>query len=171
MRRACAALGALVLLAAGVLGWLVLERPEDGAADDLTAADQPAAYVVSGAVRDDVLAAAEEATTRVYGYSWRALTQDRAAARELLTSRMAERYDRTMAGLAPDARSEHRVVEVTVPGSGVVHAAADYARVLVLVDRRTTSRGRTEPRLDLDRVLVTLQRVDGAWRVSELDSL
>ncbi|CAM3523336.1 hypothetical protein [Nocardioides zeicaulis] len=171
MRRACAVLGALVLVAAGVLGWLVLDRPEDGAADDLTSADQPAAYLVSAAVRDDVLQAADQAVTRVYGYSWRSLPEDRSAARALLTGRMAERYDRTMAGLAPDARSEHRVVEVTVPGSGVVHAAADYARVLVLVDRRTTARGRAEPRLDLDRVLVTLVRVDGAWRVSELDSL
>jgi hypothetical protein len=95
----------------------------------------------------------------------------RTAARALLTGPVVDRYDRTMAGLAPDARREHRAVAATVTGSGVVHVAPDYARVLVFLNERTTATGLREPRLELDRVLVSLRRVDGAWRVSELDAL
>ncbi len=171
MRRVCAALAVLVVVAAAVLAWLVAHRPGDGSGDDLTSAAQDATRVASAAARDGAQQAAEEAAARLYGYSWRTLAEDRAAARALLTGPMVDRYDRTMAALAPDARREHRVVAATVTGSGVVHVASDYARVLVLVNERTSTAGRPEPRLELDRVLVSLRRVDGAWRVSELDAL
>ncbi len=171
MRRVAAALAVLVLVAAAVLGWLVARAPADGSAEDLTAADSGAAFVASAGVRDDVLAAAEEAATRVYTYSWRTLSDDRAAARQLLVAPVVDRYDRTMAGVAPGARRDHRVVTATVVGSGVVHAATSYARVLVFVNQRTSADDLDQPRTDLDRVLVTLSRVDGLWRVSELDAL
>ena len=113
----------------------------------------------------------EEATARAYTYSWRTLTDDRAAARQLLVAPVVDRYDRTMAGLAPGARRDHRVVTASVVGSGAVHAATTCARVLVFVNQRTTADALDEPRTDLDRVLVSLTRVDGLWRVSELDAL
>lgn len=171
MRRVVAALGVLVLLAAAVLGWLVAREPADGSAEDLSAADSGAAFLASTEVGDEVVAAAEEATARAYTYSWRTLTDDRAAARQLLVAPVVDRYDRTMAGLAPGARRDHRVVTASVVGSGVVHAATTYARVLVFVNQRTTADDLDEPRTDLDRVLVSLTRVDGLWRVSELDAL
>jgi len=45
------------------------------------------------------------------------------------------------------------------------------ARVLVFVNQRTAGDDLDRPTLDLDRVLVTVRRVDGEWKVSELDSL
>jgi Mce-associated membrane protein len=43
--------------------------------------------------------------------------------------------------------------------------------VLVFVNQRTSGKGLARPTLDLDRVLVTVERVDCDWRVSELDAL
>jgi hypothetical protein len=43
--------------------------------------------------------------------------------------------------------------------------------VLVFVNQSTSGDDLDEPRLDLDRVLVSLQRVGGRWRLSELDAL
>ena len=127
--------------------------------------------MVSRAAKDEVLAVAEEAATRVYSYSWKSLTDDKAAARALLTGDMLDQYDRTMAGVAASSRQDRTVVTAEVTGSGLVTGTASYARVLVFVNQRTDGDDLDEPTLDLDRVLVTLVRARGDWRVSELDAL
>ena len=43
--------------------------------------------------------------------------------------------------------------------------------MLVFVNQRTAAVDLDEPTLDLDRVLVTLVRASGEWKVSELDAL
>jgi hypothetical protein len=62
-------------------------------------------------------------------------------------------------------------VSADVVGTGLVTATSSYARVLVFVNQSTTGDDLDEPRLDLDRVLVTLVRTGGEWKVSELDAL
>lgn len=169
-RRLAAGLAVAVLLAAAALGWLWTQR-DDSAGADITSAASPDASVASDEVRSTVLEAAEEATTRIYGYSWDSLADDKAAARDLLTGGMLDQYDRTMAGVATSSRRDHRVVTAEVVGRALVHATTTYARVLVFVNQSTRSKDLEKPTLDLDRVLVTLRRVDGDWLVSELDAL
>ncbi len=169
-RRLIVGLGALVLGAAVVLGWLVLGAGDDPAAGVSTAASTEAT-VASGAVKDDVLEVASDAATRVYGYSWETLAEDKADARALLTGDMLDQYDRTMAGVATSSRRDHTVVTASVVGEALVHASSSYARVLVFVNQSTTSDDLEEPLLNLDRVLVTLERDGGGWKVSELDAL
>jgi Mce-associated membrane protein len=169
-RRIAAGLAAAVLVAAAALGWLWTQRVDSAGADITSAADQDAS-VASAEVRATVLEAAEEAATRVYSYSWDTLADDKAAARDLLTGSMLDQYDRTMAGVATSSRQDHRVVSAEVVGRALVHATTSYARVLVFVNQSTDGKDLDEPTLDLDRVLVTLRRVDGDWLVSELDAL
>lgn len=169
-QRLIVGLGTLVLAAALVLGWLVLGAGDDPAAGVSTAASTEAT-VASAAVKDDVLEVASDAATRVYGYSWQTLAEDKAGARALLTGDMLDRYDRTMAGVATSSRRDHTVVTASVVGEALVHASSSYARVLVFVNQSTTNDDLEEPLLNLDRVLVTLERVDGEWTVSELDAL
>ena len=88
-----------------------------------------------------------------------------------MTAAMRDRYDRTMAGVTTSSRRNRTVVEAEVLDTALVTASPTYARVLVFVNQRTSGDDRQRPSLDLDRVLVTLERVDGEWRVSELDSL
>lgn len=163
-------LGALVLAAALVLGWLVRGAGDDPAVGVSTAASTRAT-VASAAVKDDVLEVASEAATRIYGYSWETLAEDKADARALLTGGMLDQYDRTMAGVATSSRRDHTVVTAAVVGEALVHASSSYARVLVFVNQSTASDDLDEPLLNLDRVLVTLERADGRWKVSELDAL
>lgn len=169
-RRTVAVLVVAVLVAAAALGWLWTQR-EDPFGADITSAAAEDATVASADVRDAVLEAAEEAATRVYSYSWDTLADDKAAARDLLTGDMLDQYDRTMAGVATSSRRDHRVVSAEVVGRALVLATTSYARVLVFVNQSTDGKDLDEPTLDLDRVLVTLRRVDGEWRVSELDAL
>ena len=169
-RRLAGVLALAVLVAAGVLGWLWTQR-DDGAGADVTSAADPASSVASDEVRSTVLEAAGEAAGRVYSYSWDSLAADKAAARGLLTGSMLDQYDRTMAGVATSSRRDRRVVSAEVVGTAVVHATTSYARVLVFVTQSTDGKDLEKPTLDLDRVLVTLERVGGDWLVSELDAL
>lgn len=171
MRRAAAGLAVLVLVAAVVLGWLVDQRARARAAPDVTTAESSEASVVSAEVKAAVLDAASEAATRVYSYSWESLRSDRSAARALLTGDMLAQYDRTMAGVATSSRRDRTVVSAEVVGVALVHASSSYARVLVFVNQSTDREDLERPLLNLDRVLVTLRRVGGSWKVSELDAL
>ena len=168
-KRLALALAVLVLAAGLALVWMVQtgDRPVEG----VTTAESEQAEVVSQAVKDDVTAVAEEAAGRIYGYSWKSLSEDKAAARALLTGDMLAQYDRTMAGVATSSLRDRTVVSADVAGSALVTATPSYARVLVFVNQRTEADDLEEPTIDLDRVLVTLVRLRGEWRVSELDAL
>lgn len=163
-------LSALVCVAGLALLWLLSDagRPE---APDVAGADSSAAVVVSAPVKEEVREVAVEAATAAYGYTWRTLTEDRAAARALMTDDMQDRYDRTMAGVATSSRRDRTIVTAEVVDSALVTATSRDARVLLFVNQSTDRDDLDEPTLDLDRVLVTLRHTDGEWKLSELDAL
>lgn len=169
MRRLAVVLVVLVVAAAGALAWLVVRSGD--AAPTVTAADSSDAVVASAGDGAQAREAASEAAERAYAYSWRTLADDKAAARELMTGPMRRRYDRTMAGTTTTSRRDRTEVRAEVAGSALVSVSDRWARVLLFVNQRTSGDDLDTPRLDLDRVLVTLERVDGAWLVSELDAL
>jgi hypothetical protein len=170
VNRRLAVLAALVVLAAAALAW-VLHDPRDVAGADVSSADATDAVVASSSVKESARVNAAAGARAAYSYSWRSLDDDKAAARSVMTPTMQRRYDRTMAGVTTSSRRDRTVVEAEVVDTALVTASATYARVLVFVNQRTTGRGLERPTLDLDRVLVTLRRVDGEWKVDELDAL
>ena len=170
MNRWLVALMALVVLAAVALVW-VLRDAGDDSGGDVSSADAADAVVASSAVKESARQGAAAGAHAAYSYSWRTLADDKAAARDLMTPAMRDRYDRTMAGVATSSRRDRRVVKAEVVDTALVTASPTYARVLVFVNQRTSGKDLDRPTLDLDRVLVTVQRVDGQWKVSELDAL
>ena len=164
------ALTALVVLAAAGLVWALRDAGEVPGSD-VSSADSADAVVVSSEVKESARLGAAAGARAAYGYSWRTLSYDRAAARRLMTPAMRDRYDRTMAGVSTSSRRDRRVVKAEVVDTGLVTASPTYARVLLFVNRRTSGKDLDRPTLDLDRVLVTVQRMDGGWKVSELDAL
>ncbi|RYB96574.1 hypothetical protein EUA06_03150 [Nocardioides glacieisoli] len=168
-QRVAGVLAVLVVVAAAVLGWLVLGA---GGTDGLTtSAESSDATVASADTKATVLDVASDATTRAYSYSWETLGEDRAAARALMTRDMQRRYDRTMAGVGTSSQTDRTVVSAEVVESALVTTTSSYARVLLFVNQTTEGDTLEEPLLDLDRVLVTLVRDDGEWRLDELDAL
>jgi hypothetical protein len=167
---ALAALAALVVVAAAALVW-VLREGGDHSGTDVSSADSTDAVVASSVVKESARLGAAAGARAAYSYSWRSLSYDKAAARRLMTPAMRDRYDRTMAGVSTSSRRDRRVVEAEVVDTALVTASPTYARVLVFVNRRTSGDDLDRPTIDLDRVLVTVQRVDGGWKVSELDAL
>lgn len=160
----------LVCVAALALVW-VLRDPGPGSGAGISSADDPDVSVVSGEVKDAVRERAAEGAAAAYSYSWETLAEDKAAARALMTAAMRDRYDRTMAGVATTSQRDRTVVSAEVVDTALVTASATHARVLVFVNQRTSGDDVAESTLDLDRVLVTLRRDRGEWRLSELDAL
>ena len=169
-QRVAGTLAVLVVAAAAVLAWLQL-RADGDAVLDTTSAESSRAVVASAGTKRTVLAAAGDAATRAYSYSWKTLGDDRTEARSLMTHDMQRRYDRTMAGVGTASRKDHTVVSAEVVDAGLVTASSSYARVLLFVNQTTRGRTLAEPLLDLDRVLVTLRRDGDDWLLDDLDAL
>jgi len=129
------------------------------------------AVVGSAGLKAEVRDVAEEAATKVFSYSHTSLTADKAAARNLLTGDMLRKYDRTMAGVVGTSLANKTVVSATVGGSALISVRGDDAKVLVFVNQRTRGTNLDMPLLDLDRVVVTLERESEEWKVTELDAL
>ncbi|MGY5052941.1 hypothetical protein ACWDFR_02545 [Streptomyces sp. 900105755] len=130
--------------------------------------------------RGEALAAARQAAPVVLSYDYRHLDRDFSRARALLTGHFRDQYGKTTkAVVAPTATKYHGVVKATVatpadggaPAVSVVSATPDRAVVLLFVNQVTSSTQVPEPRLDLNRVRMTLTRTSDGWKVSGVDAL
>ncbi|MFG3207724.1 hypothetical protein [Streptomyces sp. NPDC048192] len=130
--------------------------------------------------RGEALAAAQKAAPVVLSYDYRHLDRDFARARALLTGHFRDQYGRTTKTVvAPTATKYHGVVKATVatpadggaPAASVVSATPDRAVVLLFVNQVTQSTRLPQPRLDLNRVRLTLTHTSTGWKVSGVDAL
>ena len=160
-----AVLGVLLvaaLVAAAVLGWQYRQGRQ---------AEQ---------ARGEAVAAALKAAPVVLSYDYRHLDRDFSRARALLTGHFRDQYGKTTkAVVTPTATKYHGVVKATVatpsdggaPAVSVVSTTPDRAVVLLFVNQVTQSTQVQEPRLDLNRVRMTLTRTSAGWKVSAVDAL
>ncbi|MFG2353292.1 hypothetical protein [Streptomyces sp. NPDC048521] len=160
-----AVLGAVLvaaLVVAAVLGWQYRQERQ---------AEQ---------ARSEALAVARKVAPVVLSYDYRHLDRDFTRARAQLTGRFRDQYGTTTKTVvAPTAKKYHGVVKATVatpadgggPAVSVVSATPDRAVVLLFVNQVTVSTQVSGPRLDLNRVRMTLSRTSDGWRVSGVDAL
>ncbi|MEU6542768.1 hypothetical protein [Streptomyces sp. NPDC046859] len=150
------------LVAAAVLGWQYRQGRQ---------AEQ---------ARGEAVAAARKAAPVVLSYDYRHLDRDFSRARALLTGHFRDQYGKTTkAVVAPTATKYHGVVKATVatpadggaPAVSIVSATPDRAVVLLFVNQLTRSTQVPAPRLDLNRVRMTLTRTSDGWKVSGVDAL
>ncbi|MGN6597768.1 MAG: hypothetical protein ACTHMW_00565 [Actinomycetes bacterium] len=145
---------ALAALAAGALGWAAHRASADRAAG-------PAA-----------LAAARSAAPVVLSYDSAHLDSDFAKARRLLTGSFAADYTATTTKVvAPAAEQYHAKVTADVAAASVVRASREEVVVLLFVNQTTTSDRLDGPKVDLNRVRMTMVPVHGRWLVARVDAL
>lgn len=171
LRTLATGLAVAVVVAALALAWLVSERRDAEQPVVGNTVEATDAVVGSAGLKSEVRAVAEDAATKVFSYSHTSLTADKAAARDLLTGDMLLQYDQTMAGVVGTSLANRTVVSAAAVGSALISARGDDAKVLVFVNQRTQGTNLEMPLLDLDRVVVTLERESGEWKVSQLDTL
>jgi Mce-associated membrane protein len=118
------------------------------------------------------LGAAKDGTVAVLSYSTDSLDKDFAAAKAHLTGEFLARYSATAQRIiAPAARQKPLKSTATVVRAAVSELHPNSAVVLLFVNQNTTFAGRPDPSLSASSVLVTLQKVNGAWLISKFDAV
>ena len=125
--------------------------------------------------RVDAATAAKQAAHDILSYDYRSLDQDIAKAKSETTGLFAKQYAGTAGTLLAQARQLRAIVQATPSAPGVVSATKDEVVVLVWVDQASVKQlsGQKTPttRIDQSRVRMTMTKVDGRWKVSQLAAL
>lgn len=128
-------------------------------------------------VGDDARAVAQgeatDLTEKTLSYSYKDFDAVRKANASRMTPTFLKQYAATMDKVAAKTKKYQVVLDAKVVASGVVGITAHRAQVLVFVNQTTQALAGTEktPTTDLNRVLVTMVRGDGDWRIDKLDPL
>ena len=122
--------------------------------------------------RREALAAARSHAVKLLSYDYRTLEKDFAAATAVTTGRFRSQYEETTTeAVGPSAAEYKVVVEADVRTLGVADASPDRVVVVAFINQTTTSTRVEGPKLDQNRVRLTLVEVDGRWLVSDVDAL
>jgi Mce-associated membrane protein len=151
------ALVAAVVVAVVLVGWLALRLRDDRAAT---------------VAREQAVAAARLHAPEILSYDYRHLDQDFAKAQEHLTGKFKEDYARTTVTVVkPVAVDDKAVVEARVVAASTIWARPGEAQVLLFVNQQTVTAKSKGPRVDLNRVRMTLRRTERGWLVSNVGAL
>jgi Mce-associated membrane protein len=115
--------------------------------------------------------AAERAIVPILSYDAANLDDSKTEAEGYLTGSYRKEYDKLFDGvIAANAPATGTVVDARVVSSGVVRADKDRVQVFLLVDQTRTNKAEKEPVVYKNWVTVTMEKVDGDWLVSGLDT-
>lgn len=156
-------LAAVLLVAAAIGGVLAIRlaqadpnNPSDSLSDTRSAA----------------LAAARSHAQRILSYDYRTLDADFARANKTMTGKFKKDYARTTSTVVRPSAGQYKVVvKAEVTAASVVRASDHQVVALLYVDQTTTSTRLEGPKVDLNRVRMTLVEKNGKWLVSKLDAL
>ena len=153
----------IVCLALSVVAgyaWWRSEHPDDGAA--------PNGAITSSSARDAGMQAAAQLTQKVLSYDWKTLDKDIEAAEAVLAPSFRSEYAKTMEGVRAQTVKNQVKLTAQAAATSIVSATEDKVVALVFVNQVTTAKGAQKQRVDSSRVLVTLTRSGGDWRISKL---
>ncbi len=152
----------LVLAAVAGFAWWRAENPSGD--------DSSAGPITSAEARDAGLQQATRLTQQVLSYDWKTLDEDVTAAQKLLAPSFRGEYTRAMDGVKAQTVKNQVKLTADAVATSIVSASDRKVEALVFVNQVTTAKGTQNQRLDQNRVLVTLTRDGGEWRVSKMDA-
>jgi len=160
--RLLIALVVVCLVLSGVTGvaWWRSEHPDEGAAPD--------GAITSTEARDAGMQTAAQLTEKVLSYDWKTLDADSKASQALLAPSFRSEYSKTMDGVKAEAVKNQVKLEAKAEATSIVSATENKVVALVFLNQETTAKGTANRRIDNSRVLVTLTRSGGDWRISKL---
>lgn len=155
-RRGVLVLVVVVLVVAAAVGglWLQTNRNAGRDADSRTA-----------------LTAATTAAQVIFSYDYRTFDAGVAKAKPYLTGAFAKEYADTTASLKATATQEQAVVQAQVSAASVVEAAGDHVDLLLYLNQYRRNTNISGEKVDQNRVVLTLVRVGGQWKVSAASAI
>ena len=108
---------------------------------------------------------------KILSYDYRSLDKSTAASAKLMTPSFRKKYSDTADRVRADAPKLKAVVKAQVVASSVVSAKKDKVKALLFVNQTTTRKDLAQPRVDLNRVEVTLVKSGDDWLVDNIQAL
>jgi hypothetical protein len=150
----------LLLSCVAGVAWWRSEHPKEGAA--------PNGAITSTEARNDGMQAAARLTQKVLSYDWKTLDADSKANQAVLAPSFRKEYSETMSGVKAEAVKNQVKLAASTEATSIVSATENKVVALVFLNQITTAKGTANRRVDSSRVLVTLTRSGGDWRISKL---
>lgn len=169
-------LAVLLIASAGLTGWVITRDDSPKVVTPDVRAD--GSYRVGTVGDDDALAATKAAAKAMpvaLSYDYRSLDTSLDKATALMTAGFAKEFrstfDKTTRTMATDKQA---ITTALVRGAGVVGSVHDSrATVLVFLDQvlvsSKTKKSGDPLKVSQNRVHVSLRKVDGRWRVSDIE--
>ncbi|MFF0814172.1 hypothetical protein ACFYVR_03285 [Rhodococcus sp. NPDC003318] len=123
----------------------------------------------SESARASALSESPALLEKVLGYNAPTVDEDLAAAAAVTTGSFRDSFtDYTTKTVAPQSKKLGVSTRARVMEIGFLSGADDHVRLLAFVDQITTSTAQPAPVATSSRVEVTVDLVDGQWRIAEL---
>jgi len=150
----------LLLSCVAGVAWWRSEHPDKGTA--------PNGAITSTEARDAGMQEAARLTEKVLSYDWKTLDAESKANQAVLAPSFRKEYSETMSGVKAEAVKNQVKLTATTQATSIVSATENKVVALVFLNQETTAKGTSNRRVDSSRVLVTLTRSGGDWRISKL---
>jgi Mce-associated membrane protein len=118
------------------------------------------------AVARECLAVAPAAAAALFSYDYRTFDASVANGRTFAWGGFADEYAKTTASLKQAVVQEQAVVTAQASVAGVISVAADEAEILLYVNQYRRNANITGEKVDQNRVVLTMRRIDGQWKVT-----
>ena len=116
-------------------------------------------------------AAATAAAQAIFSYDYRSFDTSVANGRSFATGAFADEYAQTTSALKANAVKEQAIVRAAVSATGVVTAGPDRVELLLYLNQYRRNTNVTGEKVDQNRVVLTMTRVAGDWKVAQATAL
>ena len=116
-------------------------------------------------------AAATAAAQAIFSYDYRSFDTSVANGRSFATGAFADEYAQTTNALKANAVKEQAIVRAAVSATGVVTAGPDRVELLLYLNQYRRNTNVTGEKVDQNRVVLTMTRVAGEWKVAQATAL
>lgn len=116
-------------------------------------------------------AAATAAAQAIFSYDYRSFDSSVANGRSFATGDFADEYAKTTAALKTNAVKEQAVVRAAVSATGVISSSTDKVELLLYLNQYRRNTNVTGEKVDQNRVVLTMIRADGGWKVSQATAI
>lgn len=114
----------------------------------------------------ECLAVAPAAAAALFSYDYRTFDASVANGRGFATGTFEGEYAQTTAALKTTAVKEQAVVTAQASVAGIINSSGQQVEVLLYVNQYRRNLNITGERVDQNRVVLTMTKVDGQWKVS-----
>ena len=119
--------------------------------------------------RANALAAAQTYAVDLASYDYHSLDKDFGLVTTHSTGTFKDQFQKASTTLKPLIVQYKGVAKATVRGAAVSQATTDKATIVIFVDQTVTNTNSPTPRVDRNRVTMTLVHQGGQWLITQVD--